>query len=543
MSASKSRFGGLGAVFFLVTLGAIAYYVQQQSIPEEREAMRKPATAVGDDPDEPVEDAPPVLPWQDHLDLNALEAIGVGGVGGAGAVGAPPNGVAGALPAGGTVASAAGATSGTPAVGGVDLKRAAYVQRLEDGHRILWTLDPVLQDSALTIFRNREVPYGAAVVLDLRDNSVLAFAGHSSHNPAVDPLEVLTTAWAPAASTFKLVTAASLLEHGDVTGSTKACWHGGVDGITDDLLADSPALDTRCDSLAAAVAWSHNVVIAKLAKANLDQGELSRTAHAFGFERELPFEFPLEISPAEIPEDEKERAKVAAGFWHVDMSPVHGAVLASIFARGGVLQPPHLVKQVLAPDGSDVTPTPPKAERVIASDVAKAVGQMMIGTTAEGTAAASFKDDKGQPFIPGMEVAGKTGSLTGKRAPALNYNWFIGYAPADKPEIAVAVIIANEPAWRIKSHYAARRLIQIYLERRDAIRTHRDVRLTAEGLVLDTRDAKTGAVLASGQKAAGKTAPLPTAAQGDSALPPVPGPVSPMMAPAAEPVAPAPSDP
>jgi microcystin degradation protein MlrC len=131
-----------------------------------------------------------------------------------------------------------------------------------------------------------------------------------------------------------------------------------------------------------------------------------------------------------------------------------------------------------------------------------------------------------------MEVAGKTGSLTGKRAPALNYNWFIGYAPADKPEIAVAVVIANEPAWRIKSHYAARRLIQIYLERRDAIRTHRDLRLAPEGLVLDARDSKTGAVLANGQKGAAKPAPLPTSAEGDSALPPVPGPVAPAAKPA-----------
>ena len=54
-----------------------------------------------------------------------------------------------------------------------------------------------------------------------------------------------------------------------------------------------------------------------------------------------------------------------------------------------------------------------------------------------------------------MQVAGKTGSLTGKRAPGLNYNWFVGYAPADRPEIAFAVLLANEPKWQIKAHYAA----------------------------------------------------------------------------------------
>jgi hypothetical protein len=56
---------------------------------------------------------------------------------------------------------------------------------------------PVLQDAALQIFRNREVPYAAAVILDVQDNSVLAMAGHSTMDPQVDPLEIVTTAWAP----------------------------------------------------------------------------------------------------------------------------------------------------------------------------------------------------------------------------------------------------------------------------------------------------------------------------------------------------------
>src|SRR5690606_18605272 len=163
--------------------------------------------------------------------------------------------------------------------------------------------------------------------------------------------------------------------------------------------------------------------------------------------------------PAHIPADPIERAKVAAGFWNVDLSPLHGAVMASIFARGGTYQPPHVIAQVIGPDGSDLTPARPKASRVLNRDVAQAVGEMMVGTTTTRTARKSVRDAQGNDYIPGVAVAAKTGSLTGKRPPALNYNWLVGYAPADAPEIAFAVLLANEPAWRIKAHYAGRRLV------------------------------------------------------------------------------------
>jgi membrane peptidoglycan carboxypeptidase len=508
MSGSKPRFGGLGALFFLGTLGAIAYYVQQQSIPEEREALRKPATVM---PEVVEEEAPPPLPWQDRVELGATQLV----------------------PFGDTPTAAGGAGS---APGGDTLDPAAgrIIQDLNDGHRLLYSLDPVLQDSALTIFRNREVPYGAAVILDLRDNAVLTMAAHSSMDPQVDPMEVLATAWAPAASTFKIVTTASLLENQFATPNTRICFHGGLHGLTDDLLRDNPQLDERCETLSAAVANSFNVVIGKLALKNLTEEHLMRTAKALQFESEIPFEFPIEPSPAHFPSDASERAKVAAGFWNVDLSPMHAAVMASIIARGGQYQPPHLLQQIVGPDGSDLTPETPKQKRVLARDVSEQVGKMMVGTTTEGTARVSFRDEQGAPYIPSISVAGKTGSLTGKRPPNLNYNWFIGFAPADDPEIAFAVALANEPKWRIKAHYAARRLIQIYLTRRDAIAEQREAKLTPDGLYLPKRDPETGAIIAKAKKSESKdekpdkdaapaAKPLPSVE--DEPVPPVPGPL------------------
>ncbi|HWB79344.1 MAG TPA: penicillin-binding transpeptidase domain-containing protein [Nannocystaceae bacterium] len=460
----RGGLGGLGALFFLGTLGAIAIYVQRQSEPDELELPRTSATAI---PEVATPSAPPPLPWVDRLDLAAAKLVPYTRPGAA----PPPD------------------ASAKPAEKKATVVDGRLVQDLNDGHRIMLTIDPVLQDAALQIFRNREVPYAAAVMLDVRDASVLVMAGHSSMDPQVDPLEIVATAWAPAASVFKLVTAAGLIDSGKATPSTRVCFNGGLHGITDDELRDDAARDTQCETLADAVAHSYNLVIGKLALAHLGQEELANIARKFLFETDIPFELNVERSPAHIPSDPIERAKVAAGFWNIDMSPIHGAVLADIFAQDGMYRPPHVIAQVIGPDGADLTPALPKSERVVSRELADAIGSMMESTTTEGTARASFRDGHGNDYIQGVPVAGKTGSLTGKRAPSLNYNWFIGYAPADRPEIAFAVLLANEPAWRIKAHYAARRLVQLYLERRDAIARARDAKLTPSGVVLPERDA------------------------------------------------------
>lgn len=514
MGTPRKGLSGVGALFFLGTLGAIAFYVQQQSAPEGYDGVRKSATVLPDVT--PDEDATLVLPWADRLDLSATSLVTI----------SDPQ----AAQAEEGTAAAPAALDAAPAP--ANPKTSRFVQELNDGHRIMLTLDPVLQESALTIFENREVPYAGAVMLDIRDNSVLVLAGHSSMDPEVDPVEVVASAWAPAASTFKLVTTAGLLESGAVTPSTRACFSGGLHGIEDDMLLDNPARDTRCETLSSAVAHSYNLVIAKLAYKHLEQKDLVDIAHSLLFETQIPFEYTIERSPAHIPADPMERAKVAAGFWNVDLSPIHAATMVSIFARGGIYQPPHVIDQVIGPDGDDLTPARPKPTRAISAETAIALGQMMSSTTTSGTARKSFVDPQGKPYIADVLVAGKTGSLTGKRSPYLNYNWFIGFAPADRPEIAFAVLIANEPKWRIKAHYAARRLVQIYLERRGALERNRDARLTKTGVSARARDGM-GAIVKVAPAAPTAPPPAPGAGAGPEvasppsadALPPPPGPV------------------
>lgn len=109
--------------------------------------------------------------------------------------------------------------------------------------------------------------------------------------------------------------------------------------------------------------------------------------------------------------------------------------------------------------------------------VAHEVGRMMELTTRIGTARATFNDNKGRPVLP-ISVAGKTGTLSAQTDKGyLGYSWFIGYAPADRPQIAFAVALGNHATWRIKAAYVARRLVSEYFG--GGARDHRASRLLA----------------------------------------------------------------
>jgi cell division protein FtsI/penicillin-binding protein 2 len=137
---------------------------------------------------------------------------------------------------------------------------------------------------------------------------------------------------------------------------------------------------------------------------------------------------------------------------------------------------PRLIERAFDGEGRPLSLPPRPARRVLDAAVAQEVRQMMSMTTRMGTARSAFHDRRGRPYLP-VTVAGKTGSLsyrgepTDPRLPAMDlaedpylaYNWFVGYAPADHPRIAFAVVIGNRAAWRIKATFVARRMIAEYL--------------------------------------------------------------------------------
>ena len=337
-----------------------------------------------------------------------------------------------------------------------------YVADLTDGGHAELTLDPRLQTSTDEVLRAFQIPYGGAVVVSIPDGRVLAMVGRSAADPRLGPADLALRPWAPAASVFKVVSATALVESG-LSGATRTCYHGGVSAVLPDNLVDIPAIDHRCDTLAFGVGKSQNAIIAKLVSRHLTADGLLREGRSFGFDEVIPFDLPVEASHLDVPADHLEFARAAAGFWHSTLSPLHGALLAATIANRGDMPSPTLIDSAVDGTGHPVQ-LPVAAPRHVANAAAATeVGRMMELTTRIGTAKATFRNKRGQRYLP-IEVAGKTGTLAAEtdRGP-IGYSWFVGYAPAEHPTIAFAVVLGNSPTWRIKATYVGRHIVTEYL--------------------------------------------------------------------------------
>lgn len=342
------------------------------------------------------------------------------------------------------------------------LQGRKLVSPLDGGAAAELTLDPELQARVAKILADYEVPYGALVALEPATGRVLAYVSHSSANPQAGDLALDATP--PAASVFKVITAAALVDSG-IGPQTRRCYSGGFSRLSSADLVDDPRRDRTCATLADALGGSINTVFAKLADQHLDATTLRRYADAFGFGQKLPFDVAAKVSSAEVPDERLEFARTAAGFWHMHMSPLHGALIAATVAADGVMPRPSMVERVVDEQGKVVQTFKPESLRsVLARTTARTVGRMMTRTVSDGTAHGAFFE-RGKPFLPGIDVAGKTGSLSSD-PPYRGYSWWVGFAPLDQPKIALAALIVNTPKWRIKSSYLAREALREYLVER-----------------------------------------------------------------------------
>lgn len=338
-----------------------------------------------------------------------------------------------------------------------------YVVADTNGGHAELTLDAALQESTEEVLRTFQIPYAGAVVLSIPDGRVLAMVGRSAVDPDLGAAELALRPWAPAASVFKVVSAAALVSEGGLTSRSQTCYHGGVSAVLPDNLVDLPRIDRRCDTLGYGLGKSQNAILAKLASRHLSADQLARVGHAFGFERAIPFDLPLPPSHLDIPTDGLEFARAAAGFWHSTLSPMHGALLAAVIANHGTMPAPTLIERAFDAEGRPLPATVARPRPVVDAATAREVGRMMELTTRIGTAKATFRDRRGRRYLP-VEVAGKTGTLSAETDKGyVGYSWFVGYAPADHPTIAFAVALGNHPTWRIKATYVARRIVATYL--------------------------------------------------------------------------------
>jgi len=346
----------------------------------------------------------------------------------------------------------------------LDMRPSKVMAPLNEGRKAELTLDPVIQRAVRAEMESYRIPQAGVVMIEVKTGRVIAYASYVAEGEKVD---VNVRADAPAASVFKVVTGAALIEKAGLGAETEQCYHGGKSRISADELEENPRRDKWCATLGIAMGRSINVVFARLAQKHITPEDLTAVGGAFGFGAKVPFAVENQAPEINLPTEPVEFARASAGFYHTTLSPLAAASLAQTVANGGVTLEPRIVASVMR--DKDVLwkdeRGPRVVRRAVRPETASELTRMMVQTVSNGSAFKSFHDQSGKSFLPDITVAGKTGTLNDPTGSRL-YTWFVGFAPADQPEIAVSALVVNTPSWQIKAPQLARDALRAYFARK-----------------------------------------------------------------------------
>ena len=329
----------------------------------------------------------------------------------------------------------------------------------QTGDSVRTTLDTAAQRVAYSALAGRK---GAVVALDPRTGAVTVMASEPQYDPnalrgpgtysrlandnANRPLVNRATqfGYAPG-STFKVVTATAAIDSGRYTPQST------VDGKNGVRISGVPLQNDFNQSfgpidLTTALAKSVNTVYAQVAE-RLGKATLRKYMVRFGFGSKPQLDYPKDQMSAsgeyrngnllEPTSRFVDVGRMGIGQDKLAVTPLQMAEVAAAVANRGRLMKPHLTDRIVDVDGRTVERVTPQVQStVMKPSTSSAVTAMMEGVVNSGTGT--------QAQIPGVRVAGKTGTAETQIGKTTNNVWFIAFAPADNPRVAIAVTMEHQ---------------------------------------------------------------------------------------------------
>jgi peptidoglycan glycosyltransferase len=308
----------------------------------------------------------------------------------------------------------------------------------------------------------------AGVVLDPRTGAVLALASVPSYDPnaldanwtrlRIDPhsplLDRSTGGLYPPGSTFKIVTAADALDAGAVTPDSTFNDSGGFTVGNFTVHNDEEEV-TGTQNLTGAFALSSNVDFAQIA---LRIGVDRWFEYAAKWQLGGNVEFDLPVTRDRVPAKSDVYGGILAqlGFGQASLlvTPMRMALVGATIAHGGTTPRPYLVRRIAGSE-TGIATRPETLAQPISAETALAVRDMMVAVVQRGTGTAAR--------LPAVTVAGKTGTATNPHG--RSHAWFVAFAPAEAPRVAVAVVVENVGYGGTYAAPIARAVLRVALSR------------------------------------------------------------------------------
>lgn len=316
---------------------------------------------------------------------------------------------------------------------------------------VKYTIDHGMQEQSDRLLARYKPDYGAIVMMDAKTGRILAMSSFVKGRPQAENLTLRATF--PAASIFKIITAATAVDRKGVDPHHQIAFNGGNYTLyKKNVLSEQVNRWTRFITLKDAFARSINTAFGRLTLENLDPQDLTEYSKRFMFNKYIPADFDIEQSQALVPEEKGyELTQVASGFNRFNtMSPVHGAMIAGAIINDGKILAPYLVDEVTSAREVLFKGEPYEIGQAITAESATKVREMMEQTVLTGTSRKTFRQILRDKKFREVEMGGKTGHFSGLNPKGRN-DWFVGYASDGENKVAIAAITVNIQKWTVKS--------------------------------------------------------------------------------------------
>lgn len=328
--------------------------------------------------------------------------------------------------------------------------------------RIDTCIDPSLQHFMLDKLDRENSRYIGIVAMDPSTGRVLSMVGFNKINPSNNPC--LSNKF-PAASIFKIVTAAAAIEECGFDSETVLTYNGDKHTLYRSQLKERKNRYTRRITLRQSFAQSINPVFGKIGAHYLKKSDLEKYAVSFGFNRNIDFEIPVPPSVLTLTDKPYHQAEIASGFNRKTiLSPLHGALMIAAILNSGQMTEPTIVDQITDKKGhtiyrSRVTPL----QQACSQNSTHVLKELMHETIRSGTCKKAFQDHRSDPILSRLYIGGKSGSISNKARDA-RFDWFVGFAEEkDGPvKVAISVVVAHEKYIGIRANRYAHMMIKRY---------------------------------------------------------------------------------
>ncbi len=328
----------------------------------------------------------------------------------------------------------------------------------QQGGNVELTINPAMQKVAYQELASKGLQ-GSVVALNPQNGAILAMANSPSYDPnrlASHSAAEQEKAWEdltsadgnpmvnraiselyPPGSTFKVITAAAALETGRYNYNTQVTAKSSITLPNTNTQLPNYG-DNTCGTLPKAPLWeamarSCNTAFAQVA-GDVGEQKLREEAQDFGFGQAL--KMPMNVTKSSLGPIPDVPALYQSGIGQRDVrvTPMQNAMVAAAIANDGTLMKPHLVNKTMAPDMSVLESyEPQEMSQAVSPEIAHTIRDMMV--KAEERAGGGGK-------ITGVQIASKTG--TAQHGPGTDpHGWYIAFAPAENPKIAVAVVVED----------------------------------------------------------------------------------------------------